>query len=570
MPQELRDRIDRLAELDAEELGQLSADIAAWYAETRAAEDAAQHVDDLRAAVEARGAVAARVAEVEAAAAALDAELAALDAQMAGPEEDPGERPNGPDEGPEPEEPAEPEPAPEEAAGGEEVPEPEPLPVAAAGQPAPRPAPVAAAARHVPAAVQARPTPARQSNRIVAVAAGVEGAELPDMAAVAPLVQAQLHNLRGTSGVGRASVARVLADYPDDRVLGRDAEANGLAIAKAGAGRGSMAQEALTAAGGICVPAEPYYGMAQISDDARPVRAALTGFQANRGGITFVSPNDINDYTSGVTEWTVADDEAVTSSTSTWKDVLDITCGTVETVELRAVTKIATIGNWYDRTHPEAVRADLLNLAAAHSRKAEGLLLQDIKTGSTAVTATNLVGFARDFLVRAAQAADGIRSYHRIDPAAMLRVLAPAWVRSAMISDLTLQAPGDDAISKAIAEIDGYFRARNLVPAWYLDTPDSGGDPSQTFGAQSAGALNSYPSYVQFGVFPEGTWLFLDGGELDLGVVRDFDLNRQNKLGIFSETFEKAANVGVDNSSFWIKMLVDISGGFSCCDELGS
>ena len=566
MPQELADRLARLAELNDEDLVALLADLKSFYDETRNSDNAREHIAALQAARDARNAIVAVQTE-RAEAAARDAEiLAALDAEMSDPEPEP--------EVEEPEVPAEPEPAVEEPAP-EVEPEEARVPVAAAAAPTPpqppaRPASVAQAAAHVPAAVQARPRPAREANRIVAVAAGVEGAQLDGMDDVARLARAQIHNLRGTTGVGRASVARVLADYPADRVLGRDAEANGLAIARAGAGRGSMAQEALVAAGGICVPAEPYYGMAQMSDDARPVRAGLVGFQANRGGITFVSPNDINDYTSGVDEWTVADDEAVTSSTNTWKTVLDITCGTVETVELRAVTAIATIGNWYDRTHPEAVRADLLNLTAAHSRKAEGLLLQDIKSGSTAVTAANLVGFARDFLVRAAQSADGIRSYHRISPETNLRVLAPNWVRSAMISDLTLQAPGDDAISKAIAEIDGYLNGRNLTPIWYMDTPDTGGDPSQTIGAQSAGALNGYPSYVQFGIFPEGQWLFLDGGELDLGVVRDFDLNRQNKLGIFSETFEKAANVGLDNASFWIKMLVDISGGFSCCDELGS
>lgn len=560
MPQELRDRIARLAELSADELSSLLADIAVWYGEARAAQDAREHVDELREAVEARGAVAARIDEVAAEQAAIEATLAELDAQMSDtPAEEPADEPAPVEE----EAPAEPEPAPEEAA--------EPEPVAAAAQPAARPAPVAAAARHVPAAVQARPTPARQPNRIVAVAAGVEGAELDGMDAVAPLIQGQIRSVAGTSGFGKLTAARVLADYPAERVLGLDAVDNGLRIARAGAGRGAIAQEALTAAGGICVPAEPYYGMSQIADDVRPVRAGLAGFQANRGGITFIPPNDIADYTSGTAEWTVADDEAVTSNTNTWKDVLDITCGTPTTVELRAVTKIATFGNWYDRTHPEAVRADLANLSAAHARTAEGLLLQDIKSGSVALTTANLVGLARDFLVRAAQAADGIRSAHRINPETVLRVLAPSWLRSAMVSDLTLQAPGDDAISKGVAEIDGYFRSRNLSPIWYLDTPSAGGDPSQTFSLQTAaGALASYPSYVQFAIFPEGAWLFLDGGELDLGVVRDFDLNRQNKLGIFAETFEKAAFVGHQGSSFWLKMLVDISGGFSCCDELGS
>ena len=35
-----------------------------------------------------------------------------------------------------------------------------------------------------------------------------------------------------------------------------------------------------------------------------------------------------------------------------------------------------------------------------------------------------------------------------------------------------------------------------------------------------------------------GEWLFLDGGELDLGVVRDSALNAKNRYETFFETFE--------------------------------
>ena len=34
--------------------------------------------------------------------------------------------------------------------------------------------------------------------------------------------------------------------------------------------------------------------------------------------------------------------------------------------------------------------------------------------------------------------------------------------------------------------------------------------------------------------------MFLDGGELNLGMVRDSTLNRTNDFQMFSETFEKA------------------------------
>jgi hypothetical protein len=48
----------------------------------------------------------------------------------------------------------------------------------------------------------------------------------------------------------------------------------------------------------------------------------------------------------------------------------------------------------------------------------------------------------------------------------------------------------------------------------------------------------------------EGSWLFLDGGQLDLGIVRDSQLVRSNDYQTFSETFESATRIG--GESLWI------------------
>ena len=44
--------------------------------------------------------------------------------------------------------------------------------------------------------------------------------------------------------------------------------------------------------------------------------------------------------------------------------------------------------------------------------------------------------------------------------------------------------------------------------------------------------------------------MFLDGGVLELGIVRDSVLNAENQFEIFGESFENAANVGIE--SLWI------------------
>lgn len=64
---------------------------------------------------------------------------------------------------------------------------------------------------------------------------------------------------------------------------------------------------------------------------------------------------------------------------------------------------------------------------------------------------------------------------------------------------------------------------------------------------QSTGALNDFPEFVDWYAYPEGSWLFLDGGTLNLGIVRDSTLNTSNEAELFAETFENWAFIGVES-----------------------
>jgi hypothetical protein len=103
---------------------------------------------------------------------------------------------------------------------------------------------------------------------------------------------------------------------------------------------------------------------------------------------------------------------------------------------------------------------------------------------------------------------------------------------------------GDDVDRFAIADnvVDAWFSARHINVTWHLD-----GESGQIFGAQNAGSLLDFPSTVVWYLFSEGTFLFLDGGTLDLGLVRDSSLNSTNDYKMFVETFEGVAKVGVES-----------------------
>jgi hypothetical protein len=213
------------------------------------------------------------------------------------------------------------------------------------------------------------------------------------------------------------------------------------------------------------------------------------------------------------------------------------------------VTLQMLFGNLATRAYPELIARHIELGLIQHAREAEQYLLSKIANGSTAVTTSSLIGFGRDFLVQIARAAVAYRSRHRLETDASLRVIAPSWVKDAMVADLTLAMPGDSTMN-ATSEIDGYLASRGVVMSYSLD--------QNVYGAQSTGALNEFADSFTWYMFAEGTFLFLDGGTLDLGIIRDSSLVGTNDYKMFVETFEGVAKVGIE--SLAITSTISING----------
>jgi hypothetical protein len=108
-----------------------------------------------------------------------------------------------------------------------------------------------------------------------------------------------------------------------------------------------------------------------------------------------------------------------------------------------------------------------------------------------------------------------------------------------MAADLTLAMPGDGTLAVSKAEIDGYLATLNVDLVASLD--------ATVFGSQGAAALLEFPDSFVWYLFSEGTFLFLDGGTLDLGIIRDSSLVGTNDYKMFIETFENVAKVGIES-----------------------
>ena len=379
---------------------------------------------------------------------------------------------------------------------------------------------------------------AQASVAPVAITAGADipgytaGSPMNDMHDVASAFEKRIHALRRVNGGDGEQhiVASVSTQYPESRILTQDAEGNWAKV------QAVTGPEALVASGGHSAPFEVKYDIFGLGTTARPLRDALPKFQADRGGIRFVTPPVLSSYANAVGIWTAANDSAETPSPAS-KLSLTVTAAGENTVATDAVTLQLQFGNLMSRAYPELIaRHNELGLIQ-HAREAEGQILTRLTALSTAVTSTSLIGVARDFLVTLGRAAANYRGRHRLEADAPLRVIAPYWIKDAMVADLALQMPGDATLNAA-AEIDGFIASRNINITYHIDDFTD---------AQSAAALNEFADTFVWYMFAEGTFLFLDGGTLDLGVIRDSTLVGTNDYKMFVETFEGVAKVGVES-----------------------
>ncbi|GAA3852034.1 major capsid protein [Amycolatopsis tucumanensis] len=367
---------------------------------------------------------------------------------------------------------------------------------------------------------------------------------------VADALQRTATGMSGAPAPSRNVLMRVNTTYPEARMLQTSVPSAGI-MPRIDATR---SLDALTAAGGLCAPLETIYDIPVVGVADRPVRDALNRFQAEHGGIEFRRAIDASSLTAGV--WTVDDDVAADAPDGARKTVQQFDCPPVETVAVRAIYSVLELANFMARFDREYAQAAVETSLIAAARVAENELLADILAGSTLVTVPKRLGAARDILAGLDQAVSYYRSRRRLAVQPPLTWIAPVWLRDEIRADIVRQQASADtaqALAEADAEIERWFAVRHVTPVWHLDglpqqTVGALTIPAQTFPAALAGQpLPAWPTSVDTALFRTGDWLYLDGGRLDLGVVRDSELNARNRFQTFVETFEAAAFVGVES-----------------------
>jgi hypothetical protein len=322
---------------------------------------------------------------------------------------------------------------------------------------------------------------------------------------------------------------------------------------------------ALVASGENCAPFPPRYELDGVETPDRPVRGANPSFQAARGGIQVGITPKMGDYANAVGVVTNAENSA--GGTSAVKGCMRIECPEFSPTSVDSIYQCIEADNLAARSYPELMAriADLV--MAEQARLADSKLLSTIKAGSTQVTAgANSPGGAWfQFIGAVEAAAAGTRSRNRMPRDAQLQALFPAWLIDYLLTD-SLRSIEVDGRPTTRAAVEAAITGLGISTTFYLDGPSTG--DGQIFGAQTPGSLLDFPATVQGAIYPANSWLTLDAGELQLGVVRDSSLNSTNDFQIFAETWENIVFTGVE--SLWLTLTACPSGAFAAGDDVGS
>jgi len=321
--------------------------------------------------------------------------------------------------------------------------------------------------------------------------------------------------------------------------------------------RGGVGGEALVASGGLCAPLTPIYSMPNFGTEAEPVWDSLPVFQAARGGVNVPDATYIGDIESAISSISEADDAL--GGTFATKSCQALVCPDYTEVAIQILAHCREYGNLNARAWPEKIAHENALTMQALSRTAEGFMLDRIKALSVNVTNGVETLGALIYLVDAiTKAAFGIRGRLRMPAGARLRALLPDYTLDLLVLD-NIQTQFDRFRSRG--ELDAYLRSVGIDPVYYIDSPSTGTTqlPDAT---QTAAAIDPLPDNVQWAIYPEGAFLGIDSGSLELGIVRDSTLNSTNDFQIFGEKFRNVARLAPAQGCYWVTSDICASGQF--------
>jgi hypothetical protein len=356
-------------------------------------------------------------------------------------------------------------------------------------------------------------------------------------------------------------IARATYEFPEERLLdpkdGAGNEAKIREVIVEGI-PGGVGRYSLTASGGLCAPAEPFYSMVNFATDAEPVWDSLPVFAARRGAVNIPESTVIGDITTAISSISEADDAL--GGTFATKSCQDLTCPEYTETAVQILAHCREYGNLNARAWPEKIAHENELTMAALSATSELFMLERIKALSVNVTSGAETLGALIYLVDAiTKSMFGIRGRLRMPAGARFRVLLPVVVLDILVLD-AIQNQFDRY--KTRADVDAYLRSLGVDPVYYLDGNFAAGTDQVPDASQAAAALDAFPDNIQWALYPEGAFLGIDMGVLELGIVRDSTLNATNDFQVFGERFRNLVRIAPAQACYWETTDICANGNF--------
>jgi hypothetical protein len=365
---------------------------------------------------------------------------------------------------------------------------------------------------------------------------------------------------------------RLTREFEQDRQLGFNVDLNNQRMLGV-FGVGQNFESPVAAACGMCGPGDVDHTHPICSEDGRPIRDALPQFQATRGKITFAPAASIGDLSGNVSIWTEAMDIAACAVGSPGSDIPTkpcppIACPEELTCATDAVVRCITVGNFQAQFSPEFWASRLALLLAEFDRVAEQKIIEEIHDASTDLGIVDECNTLNSFLMGINSVIAADRSAQR-NMSRRYRIIADAYIRDYMRNQVIKNlgvANNIGALQLADATINGWLSDVGASVVWTFDGTFGAGVDGQEHRILLPGEV---PTEAGVYVQPEDSFVFLDGGTLDLGTdIHDSMLNSTNDRQAFAETFEKTCFRGC--SAYYFEIPVHSGcgcGSAGACDS---
>ena len=357
------------------------------------------------------------------------------------------------------------------------------------------------------------------------------------------LAEGRAARVIGANGRSETTVAYLERDFGDEFTIRDDADAE--RVLEHATNESRLDGGSLTAAGGWCAPSETVYDFLPTAAPAGLL--SLPEVTIRRGGVRVPKEPDFasiyNDLGFFQTE--------AEAQAGTEKNCYEIPCGEFAEFRLNAAGICLTAGILQSKAWPELTTKFVNEALRIHQHKLNAYKVRSIIDGSTKVgTLTGpMFGTAGAVLSALELQVSDLRAKHRIGRTQSVEGIAPEWLLSVLRADLAYR---ERVLPEVVTDdqIRAHFRNLGAEIQFIADWQND-----QLGGATPATA---WPDTVQVILYPAGTWWSATEPVINLGIVHDSALLKQNRqIQLFTEDGVAVGKRGPESRLVEIPISVD-------------